>query len=84
MGFIATMNYMSQLARRIPDAPLEVKSRRYRWLLPVVYVVGMLFCGVGPLAALIMYALLIDDWRRRLGRLEKAVLQDDVEFAAAH
>jgi hypothetical protein len=77
LGFIFSMNYMAHLSRRIPDAAMEKQAKMYRWLLPVIYVFGMVVC-VGPLAAFIMYVVQIDTWRRRLRDLTRAVMQDDV------
>lgn len=77
VGFIASMNYMMQLARRIPDAKMERQAERYRWLLPVIYVPGILACGLGPLVAFVMYLLQIDGWRRRMKDLGRGVLEEE-------
>jgi hypothetical protein len=69
LGFIASMTYMMHLSRRLPDARLEKQAERYRWLLPVVCVGGIIMCMLGPLVAFIMYVVQIDGWRRRMGEL---------------
>jgi hypothetical protein len=78
VAFVASLTYMIHLARRVPDAALQKRADLYRWLLPVIFVGGFLICGLGPLTAFIMYVLLIDEWRRRMGRLSESVLQEDL------
>jgi predicted Zn-ribbon and HTH transcriptional regulator len=68
--FIAVMNYLAWLAKRIPDANIESRSLRYRWLLPVIYVVGMIAI-IGPLIALVMYWNLLDRFRKHTGSIIK-------------
>ena len=53
--FIALMRYLRLLARRVPDAYIEKRSKTYMWLLPVLQTVGTLACGLGPLVALVLY-----------------------------
>ena len=77
VGFIASMNYMMHLARRVPDAEMERRAGMYRWLLPVIYVAGSIVC-VGPLVAFIMYLLQIDAWRRRMNDLGRAVMDEEL------
>ncbi len=78
VGFIASMTYMAHQARRLPDASLNIKAKRYRWMLPVVSVVGLIACWIGPLVAFIIYIGFIDEWRRRLKTLSKSIMQDDL------
>jgi hypothetical protein len=82
VGFIATLTYMIHLARRVPDAGLQKRADLYRWLLPLIAVLGFFVCFTGPVAAFVMYVVLIDEWRRRLGRLNQAVLQEDLGIGA--
>jgi hypothetical protein len=78
MGFISTMMYMTQLARRVPDMGLKKRADIYSWLLPVIFIVGFPLLGLGPIAAFILYAFLIDDWRRRLKKLDQSVMAEDL------
>jgi hypothetical protein len=81
VGFFASMTYMMRLARRLPDAAMERQAYLYRWLLPVVYVAGLIVCGLGPLAAFVMYIIQIDTWRRRLRDLGRSVMIEDLRGA---
>jgi hypothetical protein len=81
VGFVASMTYMSHLARRLPNASLHKRSKLYRWMLPVVGVFGYLLCGAGPLIAFVLYIVFIDEWRRSLSNLSKSVMQDDLDYA---
>lgn len=74
--FIAVMNYLAWLAKRIPDANIESRSLRYRWLLPVIYVLGMLIL-IGPLIALVMYWNLLDRFRKHT----RSILKNGVPAA---
>jgi hypothetical protein len=78
VGFISTMMYMLQLARRIPDARLKKRADLYCWLLPVIFIAGFPICGLGPLAAFVLYVILIDEWRRRLNKLNQSTLEEDL------
>ena len=66
---ISVMNYLHWLAKRIPDAHIERRSKMYRWLLPVIYVVGALVV-IGPLIALVMYWNLLDRLRKHLKSIQ--------------
>ncbi len=80
VGFVATMNYMAHLSRRVPDAGLEVKAKRYRWMLPLIYVFG---CGIGAIVAFVLYFILLEEWRKRLKTLNDAVFMEDVDILRA-
>jgi MFS family permease len=60
---IASLNYMAWLASRVPDQPLREKALRYRWVLPLIFVVGYVCIGLGPIIALILYYNLINQMR---------------------
>lgn len=67
--FFAAMRYMQWLGRRVPD-PVKVKrAGQYMWLLPVLYIPGVLLCGLGPLVALILYYNFLNDYRKILKRI---------------
>jgi len=63
------MLYLQWLGRRIPHNDLIIRSRRNMWLLPVLYIPGLLLCGLGPLIALILYYNLLNDYRKILKRI---------------
>ena len=64
--FFSTMQYTRWLAKRVPDAWMEKRAKMYMWLLPVIYVVGAILLGLGPLVALVMYWNLLDRLRKHL------------------
>lgn len=64
--FFASVLYVRWLAPRIPDLKLYEQTRLYLWLLPLIYVVGMICLGLGPLVAGIMYLLMLNTVRLRL------------------
>ncbi|MDQ7013625.1 MAG: hypothetical protein Q9O74_06970 [Planctomycetota bacterium] len=64
--FFAAMLYIQWLARRIPDTKLYTDARRFMWLGPVLYTVGALCIGLGPLVALILYLIMLFVLRRHL------------------
>ncbi|MFA6045133.1 MAG: hypothetical protein WC718_09125 [Phycisphaerales bacterium] len=53
--FFSMMQYVRGLAKRAPDEPMAQRANMYMWLLPVLYTVGTLICGLGPLIALVLY-----------------------------
>jgi len=64
--FFAAMLYIQWLARRIPDTKLHTDARRFMWLGPVLYTVGALCIGLGPLVALTLYLIMLFVLRRHL------------------
>lgn len=58
--FFAVMNYTRWVATRIPDDYVIARTKRYRWLLPLLGTVGVFAVGLGPLIALILYWNLLD------------------------
>lgn len=77
-AFFAVMLYVKWLAMRVPDAEMMGRVKLYMWLLPVVAIPGCALCGLGPLAALIMYIILFDQVR---GRLKEALaVATEAEF----
>jgi len=53
--FFGVLRYSRWLATRIPDEFLLTRSKRYMWLLPLLYTVGALALFLGPLIALVLY-----------------------------
>ncbi len=60
---IFSLNYMAWLANRVPDQALRKTSLQYRWVLPLIFVVGYVCAGLGPLIALVLYYNLISRFR---------------------
>lgn len=78
--FFAKMEYLQDLARRLPSRKLEQTSRKYVWLLPVLAVPGVLLIGLGPLIALVLYYNLLNEFRKnlRVQRFRARALRDRV------
>lgn len=76
--FVAAMLFLKGLARRIPDPVVERRAQTYTWLLPLIYVLGMCIL-VGPLIAMVMYAVLM----LRVWKDMKAVLWEQNAITAA-
>ena len=62
--FFAMMLYVRWLAQRIPDADMIQQTRQYIWLLPLLYTVGALCVGLGPIVALVLYSIMLWNLRR--------------------
>lgn len=62
--FFAEMLYLQWLTPRIPDWDAYKRARLLIWLGPVLYTVGALCLGLGPLVALVLYWNLLDKIRR--------------------
>lgn len=70
VAFFAVMLYVKWLAMRVPDADMMNRAKMFLWLLPVVAIPGCALCGLGVLAAFILYIILFDQVR---GRLKEAL-----------
>lgn len=72
--YFAAMRYLVWLAPRVPDDRVARRAKLLTWLNPLVYVLGMAACGLGPLVALILYYNLLEWVRKDLGavRAEQA------------
>lgn len=75
--FICVLRYSRWMARRVPDAFVVQRCGTYQWLLPVLYVVGALCVGLGPLVALVLYWNLLDRVRKHV----RAILATGVPAA---
>jgi hypothetical protein len=64
--FFAAMLYLQWLARRVPDPKLYGEAKQFMWLGPLLYVVGALCIGLGPLIAMILYLTLLFTLRKHL------------------
>jgi hypothetical protein len=68
--FFAIMAYTRWLAERVPDRYVVRRSRTFRWLPPLLTIVGAVAMMLGPLIALILDWNLLDRMRKHL----KAIL----------
>lgn len=73
--FFAGLQYTKWMMSRIPDEELVTRTKKYMWLLPVIYLVGSCLI-VGPLIALVMYWNHLDKLRKHLQTLNIPVGQD--------
>jgi len=69
--FFATLVYLRWLAPRFPDEDLDKRAVMYMWLLPIIFIVGLFACGIGPLISIILYYLLINRVRVNLRYLRE-------------
>ena len=67
--FVVTMTYTAWIGGRVPDEFVVRRAKMYRWLLPVIYVVGAIIV-IGPRIALVMYWNLLDRVRKHLKSIE--------------
>jgi serine/threonine protein kinase len=77
--FIASMVYLRWLARRVPDRRAEQQAMHYLWLLPLLSTVGLCVLGLGPVAAAVLYVVLLN--RIRLG-INRVYAQQGQELSA--
>lgn len=64
--FFCVLNYTNWLANRVPDVYVDKMSKTFRWLLPVLYILGIFCFGLGPLIALILFWSLLDRMRKHV------------------
>lgn len=69
--FFAVMRYTRWVATRVPDYFIVRRTKKYMWLLPVLYIPGMLLIGLGPLIALVLYWNLLDRLRKHVKAIIK-------------
>lgn len=63
-AFFLQMIYVRWLAVRVPDEWIDKRAKLLLWLGPLLYVVGSLCIGLGPLIALILYWNMLDRLRK--------------------
>lgn len=63
--------YMYSLAVRVPDLGLRKLAKVLVWLQPLLMTVGIIVCGLGPLAAWILTIVAAEKFRKRLGVIRK-------------
>lgn len=62
---LASMQYTRWIASRIPDEKIMNRSKTYLWLLPVLYIPGSCLL-VGPIIALVLYYILLNQVRKHM------------------
>jgi hypothetical protein len=67
--FFAAMLYLRWLAPRLPSMDVHTRASRLLWLGPLLYTVGLLLAGLGPLIALVLYWTLLDEVRKLIKRV---------------
>jgi hypothetical protein len=73
-----SMTRVIQLAAALPDEPFSRQARTYRWLLPVIALLGALVM-VGPLVAVVIYVLIMNKLRVGLNRVMEAQAQQSMD-----
>lgn len=71
-AFFAQMLYLRWIARRIPDPRVVEWTKMMMWLGPLLYTVGMLALFLGPLAAMILYLIMLNWVRKDLKRIRRS------------
>lgn len=71
--FFAVLAYVRWLARRIPDEVIDRRCQTYAWLLPLVFVFGLLVL-VGPLVAVTLYWLLLNRVQKQVRAIQSTGL----------
>lgn len=69
VAYFSQMKYLQWVGPRLPDGWVTKRARLMMWLGPVLYVVGALCIGLGPLVALILYYNLITKVRADLKKI---------------
>jgi len=71
VSFFASMLYLRWLTPRIPNWKAFKRAKTLMWLGPLLYTVGILLIGLGPLIALVLYWNMLDWIRKDLKRIRK-------------
>jgi hypothetical protein len=71
VAFFASMLYIRWIARRIPEDTIVKDAGRLMWLGPLLFTVGLLCVGLGPLIAFILYIRLIRMLRNELATVRE-------------
>lgn len=64
VSFFASMLYLRWLCPRIPNWKAQARAKTMMWLGPLLYTVGALCIGLGPLVAMVLYWNMLD-WIRK-------------------
>ena len=76
--FVASTRVIRGLARRVPNARVARWATTLLWLCPVLSVVCALAMFAGPLMAMALYVVLIDDARGMLRRVRERAAKESV------
>lgn len=60
--FFASLLYVRRLAPRLPSPAIAERAKTYMWLLPLIFIGGSCIV-IGPIVALVMYLVLLNDVR---------------------
>ncbi len=71
--YFAEMLYLRWLTPRIPNWDAHKRAKLLLWLGPLLYIVGSLCLGLGPLVALVLYWNLLDKIRKDIKAIRQAV-----------
>lgn len=82
LQFFASLYYVRWIARRMQDASLVEKAARYVWMLPLIYIAGMCVI-VGPLVALVLYVLLLNQLRKGINFMIAQQAVDNIKVQVA-
>jgi hypothetical protein len=63
VGYFAAMQYLCWMAPRIPDMRVYDRARMFMWLGPLLFTVGWLCIGLGPLIGFVLYYFMFN-WVR--------------------
>jgi hypothetical protein len=76
--FYAVLVHVRALADRVPNVEIRARAKGFMWFIPMIFIIGFYFFGIGPIASLILYATLLQslqqhfketlDWQERGGR----------------
>ncbi|MHC4079970.1 MAG: hypothetical protein ACYS15_02715 [Planctomycetota bacterium] len=69
--FLASMLYVRWLAPRLPSPRVDRRAKLLMWLGPLLVIVGVVFCGIGPLIALVLYWFLLNWVRMDIKRIRE-------------
>jgi hypothetical protein len=81
LSFFVGLMVLRSIAARIPDPGLERTFRRMLWLVPLLASVGIVVCGLGPIAAIVLYAVGLWMLAGRLTRILRVDQRDAVSRA---
>ncbi len=73
VSYFAQMIYIRWLAPRLPDVKVFDRAKLLMWLGPLLYTVGALCVGIGPLVALVLYWNMLDLVRKDLKRIRESM-----------
>jgi hypothetical protein len=69
--FFASILYLRWLALRLPDPGVDRKAKLLMWLGPLLAIVGFMMCGLGPIVALVLFWLLLNEVRTDIKRIRE-------------